>query len=133
MANTKNTLGKSERLKSRKRIDFLFTKGKSFHAHPIKVLFARVEEGEMLQAGVTVSSRNFKKAVDRNRVKRLLREAYRTQKSELQEILLKKDKRLIVFFIYVAKEMPVFADVYDKMGLLLKRVTTFIANDKVVS
>ena len=75
-----------------------------------------------LQAGVTTSSRNFKKAIERNRVKRVLREAYRLQKLPLQQHLKEKNISLALFFIYKGKELPVFAEVYEKMGIILQRL-----------
>jgi len=76
-----------------------------------------------LQAAVAVSSRNFKKAVERNRVKRIFREAYRLQKLPLQNFLKEQNKSLIVFFIYTGKELPVFAEVHNKMEIILQRLT----------
>ena len=90
--NSQFTFNKQEKLKSRKRIDHdLFSNGKSASAFPITVLFDFAENAaEPLQAGVTVSSRKFKKAVERNRVKRILREGYRLQKFPLEQYLKRK-------------------------------------------
>ena len=78
------TLNKDDRLKSRKAIEYLFKEGKSFSIFPLRVLYtinaASEKPTNNLRAGFSVSTRNFKKAVDRNRIKRLLREAYRLQK-----------------------------------------------------
>lgn len=79
-----------------------------------------------LQAGFTVSSRHFKKAVDRNRVKRLVREAYRLQKYELQLSPQLVKNSLSIFFIYVGKEIPEYALVYEKTGAVLKRLIKLI-------
>lgn len=105
------TLGKNERLKSRKLIDRLFREGKSLNAHPVKVLFIISEVPGSLQAGFTVSTKNFKKAVDRNRLKRLMREAYRLQKNELT----REDRHTILFFIYIGKEVTDFETMNAKM------------------
>ena len=83
---------------------------------------------EPLQAGVTASSRHFKKAVQRNRIKRVLREAYRLQKSPLQQAVKAQQKSLVLFFIYIGKELPVFAEVQQKMQVVLQRVTDNILN-----
>ncbi len=112
-------------------IEHLFSKGKSMSAFPLKLLYDfNEEETEPLRAGVTVSSRNFKKAVDRNRVKRVLREAYRLQKIPLQNLVVEHGKSLALFFIYIGKEMPVYKEVHEKMGLLLQRLTNDLSKNK---
>src|SRR5713226_7397126 len=92
------SLGKSERLKSRKQIDALFEAGKKITQFPFRLLY-RTEPGKgIVKAGFTVSSKNFPRAVDRNRIKRLSREAYRIQKKELETAVLKNDCILHLFF-----------------------------------
>ncbi|HLL44297.1 MAG TPA: ribonuclease P protein component [Segetibacter sp.] len=118
------TYNKEEKVKSRKLIEYLFSKGKSISAFPVKVLYDFVEDDTSvpLQAGVTTSSRNFKKAIERNRVKRILREAYRLQKLPLQQHLKEQNRSLALFFIYTGKELPVFAEVYERMGIILQKL-----------
>jgi ribonuclease P protein component len=120
------TLKKTERLKSRKSIDQLFNGGKNFFIHPFKVQYtvaAQTTAAEFpLQAGVTVSTRNFKKAVDRNRIKRLTREAYRLQKNTLELKLTQEGKNMRVFFVFVGKEIPLFAVMHEKLHLILERL-----------
>ena len=100
------TLGDNERLKSRKQIETLFAQGKSFALNPFKVYFliipqsAGVKRNNSLQFGVGVGAKNFKKAVDRNRIKRLTREAWRLQKNELKETARVRGKQMNVFLIY---------------------------------
>ena len=122
------TLGKDERLKSRKQIEKLFAEGKSFAVNPFRVYFivngqlSMVNGGSGLQFGVGVSNRNFKRAVDRNRIKRLTREAWRLQKNELNEQVKTTQKQLNVFFIYTGKELPDFTTVKDKVAVALKKL-----------
>ena len=122
------TLGKEERLKSRKLIEQLFREGKSFVLNPFRIYFVklRVEKGgsklENLKFGVGVSNKNFKKAVDRNRIKRLMKEAYRLQKNTVKQKLKNRNTLLNVFFIYTGKELPVYEDVYKKIGLILNKL-----------
>lgn len=126
------TLGKDERLKSRKQIEKLFAEGKSFAVNPFRVYFivngqlSMVDSGGYLQFGVGVSNRNFKRAVDRNRIKRLTREAWRLQKNELNEQVKKTQKQLNVFFIYTGKELPDFTTVKDKVAVALKKLAVKI-------
>ena len=125
------TLGKKERLKSRKQIEQLFDKGKSFVVTPFRVYFVvnhlpvpigRSMVNGPLQFGVGVSAKNFKRAVDRNRIKRLTREAWRLQKNELSEKIKTIQKQLNVFFIYTGKELPDFITVKDKVAVALKKL-----------
>lgn len=116
------TFKKAEKLKSRKLIDILFKAGKSFSSHPLRVMYLPQQKSLPLQTGFAVSTKNFKKAVDRNRIKRLMREAYRLQKNELTEKLITNGKSMAVFFIYTGKEIPAYKEVSDKMHSSLNRL-----------
>ena len=122
------TLGKHERLRSRKQIGQLFDKGKSFVVAPFRVYYfvngewSKVNKKGLLQFGIGVSSKNFKRAVDRNRIKRLTKEAWRLQKNELKEKMKEAGKQLNIFFIYTGKELPDFTTVKDKVGIALKKL-----------
>ena len=119
-------LGKQARLKSRKVIDQLFKGSKSFTVPPFRVIFhctklPEAPAGIQLQAGFSVSNRHFKKAVDRNRIKRLMREAYRLQKNELELIIKPHPVNLVFFIIYTGKDLPDYPLVFEKVkGILLK-------------
>jgi ribonuclease P protein component len=120
----KFTLNKTERLKRRKIIEQLFSEGRAVSAFPIRVQYKLVDEllTEPLQAGFSASSRTFKRAVDRNRIKRLMREAYRLQKAPLEQALQTKQRRLALFLIYTGKELPQYALVKEKMEVVLQRL-----------
>lgn len=120
------TLGKNERLKSRKQIELLFSEGKKFVVAPFRIFYLVRNSPLSLQFGVGVSSKNFKKAVDRNRIKRLTKEAYRVQKNDLKEKAQSAGKQLDLFFIYTSKEMPDYNLVKDKLALALKKLETLI-------
>ncbi len=125
-SKTRYTLGKTERLKSRKAIDQLFKNGKSFSAFPFRAVYSKQALDEKhvfnLQCAFSVSKRHFKKAVDRNRIKRLMREAYRLQKNELQLQLNEQQKSLLVFIMFTGNELPQYDLVFSKMGAVIKRL-----------
>lgn len=115
--------GKNEKLKSRKQIEQLFKEGKSFSNFPFRVVYVFVnEDTAILQAGFSVSTRYFKKAVDRNRIKRLMREGYRLQKNTLYNAVVASAKKLNVFFIYTGNELPEYELIFEKMGASVKRL-----------
>jgi ribonuclease P protein component len=106
-----------------KVIQRLFKEGKSFSLFPLRVVYMENERQDSpLQAGFSVSTRHFKRAVDRNRVKRLMRESYRLQKNNLANELEKKDKKLAVFFIYTSGDLPAFNELYEKIRNVLDRI-----------
>ena len=122
------TYHKKERLKKRKDIETLFKEGKTFGAYPFRLYYRALPtaiEGSqevVLQAGVSVSKKYFKRAVDRNRIKRLMREGYRLQKGGLILAVQAKSVALHLFIIYTGKELPVFEDVKNKLKTVLQRL-----------
>lgn len=106
-----------EKLKSRKLIKQVFEEGKTIKSYPLLVRFIETDE-ETHKVGVSVAKRNFKKAVDRNRIKRQLREAYRLNKEQLAD---KKSKYAVMIIFIGRKEVPTI-QVMDKVRLLLKDI-----------
>lgn len=120
----KQTLSKNERLKSRKIIEQLFSEGLSIAVFPIRITYKTIEKGDhILQAGFSASSRNFKKAVDRNRIKRLLRESFRRQRADLFNQLSSANLHLAIFIIFTGKEVPAYELVDEKMKKALKKLS----------
>ncbi|MEO8150008.1 MAG: ribonuclease P protein component [Bacteroidia bacterium] len=116
---------KEERLCSKKIFEELAVGKNSFFSHPIKLIWLQKEtlpDDALVQAAFTVPKRLFKKAVDRNRIKRIMREAYRLNKHYLYEDCIAKNKRLALLFVYVAKDSPNFNLMQEKLLLLLQRL-----------
>lgn len=100
----------------------LFLEGKKISVPPLRVFFLFLPEDAGLQLATGASSKVFKKAVDRNRVKRVIREAWRLQKNELQELVKAQKKQLLVFISYTAKELPEYKQVFSKTGMVIKKL-----------
>ncbi len=124
MANAPHSFSRIEKLKSRKLIEQLFSGGKAISVHPLRLIYITPTEqlNVPLKVGVTVSSRNFKKAVDRNRIKRLLREAYRLNKSDISEHVSATGLQLALFIIYTDRSLPEFTLINEKMKLILNKL-----------
>jgi ribonuclease P protein component len=134
---TRFGFGKREKLKSRKAIEALFTQGKSFSQFPLRVMYLFLPVASETEAGIQVavsaSKRHFKKAVDRNRIKRLLREAYRLQKESLVKPARNKKVRAHVFFMFVDKTLPDFETTKDAMSKCLQQLVKAIEKHEAVS
>jgi ribonuclease P protein component len=128
------TLGKQERLKSRKLIDQLFKEGKFFSVFPIRVVWQYQQNTSgILQAGFTVSTKHFKKAVHRNRIKRLMKEAYRLQKNDLQNDVDAVNKQLVIFLMYVGKDIPGYPLITEKINSILKRLQKIVHEENTAN
>ncbi len=115
------TFPKKERLKSKKLIQKLFARGKTHASFPLRLIYLDCDlpEDVVAQAGFSVPKRNFKKAVHRNRIKRLMRESYRLQK---HLIFNNPATSRALMFLYLDKEKPDFKTVYKAMGTLLEKL-----------
>ena len=123
------SLGRSERLKSRKQIDILFESGKKISQFPFRLLYlASPGKGEV-KAGFTVSSKNFPRAVDRNRIKRLSREGYRLQKKELETCVLKNELLISLFFIYTGREILTYQEISKSLNQVLIKLIRVLHAD----
>jgi ribonuclease P protein component len=115
---TRFTFKKEEKLTSEKWIKELFEKGSSFYLSPLKVIYLPHPNQELPnQVLISVPARNFKRAVDRNRIKRQLREAYRLYKHQLEP-----NHKWLIAYIYSAKEILPSAQIHQKMPLTLVRI-----------
>ena len=127
-----HTFPKSERLNSKKYIQTLFRKGAAFTHFPFKVIYLPLSREEALEAMnapdsakeppaaqllFSCSKRNFKKAPDRNKVKRRMREAYRRHKQ-----LVPEGSYFLIAYIYIAPEIFPYHFLEEKLKSSLKRL-----------
>lgn len=108
------TFQRAERLKSRKTIGKLFKEGHSIISYPVRFVWIKVETplGEFpVQMALSVPKRSFPKAVDRNRLRRKIREAYRLHKHSLYQELDSQEQQFALMVIYVAKETLTFQEI----------------------
>lgn len=119
-------LGKSYKLKSKKIIESLFNDGETVKQFPFLVKFCKQElpSKEVFQVVFSVSKRKFKKAPDRNRIKRLMRETVRKNKHGLEEYLKTNNEQLALFLIYTNTEIMTYEEMNRKIVLLFERLIT---------
>lgn len=113
-----------EHLKRKTYIRKVFSDGCSLYVFPIRFVYAsiaRESEHQYAQIGVSVSKRFFRKATDRNKIKRWLREAYRKNKYLVD---LNKQTLYAGMFIYTGKQLPDYVTIEKSMQALLKQFTT---------
>lgn len=120
---------KEEKLKGKKIIDLLFSDGKSVGKYPLRLVYVKhdFEENVPLKMGVSVSKKYFKKAVDRNYFKRVLRECYRLNKHLLTENL--EDKYCCMFF-YQTKDRLTYPEINEKTIQLFEKFVKVIQEEK---
>ena len=127
--NPSYNFDKQEKLKSRKLIEQLFASGNTFLLFPIKVVYVIVEERMdfPIKIGVSASKKNFKTAIDRNRIKRLLRENYRINKHPLHSYISVSGKQVALFFMYIDKKLPDNSVLQKKMPLVIDKLIKSIS------
>ena len=118
------TFRKDERLKSKKAISALFEEGNSFYCFPFRVLWMdSIHRGHFpAQVAVSVSKKNFKKAVHRNRIKRLMREAWRLYKNRLYSGLEEHNKKIIVMLVFTGNKIPSYKVSADSMEKVVSKL-----------
>lgn len=129
---------KSQKLCGDKPVGELFDRGSAFSRFPLRVVFLLCSERfngeEPLRMMVSVGKKRFKRAVKRNRVKRLVRESYRLRKQQLQDALESNypGAALHVAFVFLDKEMPDYAKVDTAMRQSLAKLRDLVAERKLV-
>ena len=119
-----NSFSKIEHLCGEKRITRLYTQGDAFIAYPVRVVFLIEPKSDIEPANVLISvpKKRFKRAVKRNRLKRLIREAYRLNKKDLIDKLDEKQLQVHIAFNYVSDDELDFASIEKKIKLSLQKL-----------
>lgn len=121
-----NSYPQNEKLKSRKTIDQLFSVGKSVAKYPLRLAYVETgsDHSEKIKMGVSVSKKYFKKAVDRNYFKRVLRETYRHNKHFLIECA--SGKNYAFMLLYQTKERLPYEEINTKTIQLFEKFASEI-------
>lgn len=124
------TFKKEERLCSKKVIDKLFDDGKSIFVFPLKIVYLEtsLSSSSKVQAAFTVPKRNFKKAVQRNLIRRKIREAYRLNKTNFYNEL--GETQLAVFFIYTGKKSAEYHTIEEAIKKGLQKMALEVSSIK---
>ncbi|GAA3761123.1 ribonuclease P protein component [Flavobacterium ginsengiterrae] len=123
------TYPKNERLKSKTTIGLLFSEGKSVSKYPLRLVYRQAEENFQgnTKVGVSVSKKYFKKAVDRNYFKRVLRETYRLNKHLLLDNL---EKPYSFMLFYQTKDRLSYDEIHTKTIQLFEKFVLQMNNSK---
>ena len=115
------SFGKKEKLKSKVIIDRLFAEGNSLKKYPLRLIYVPLEglPEDVHKTAVSVPKRNFKKAVDRNHLKRLMREAFRKNKYLVAS---KLESSYALMFIYTGREKVSYLKLFSVTEELLKNL-----------
>lgn len=124
----KQTFKKGERLTNKKVFELLFNSGESFSLLPFRLVWVNTKSGSSfpVQLGISVPKRSFAKAVDRNKLKRRIREAYRKNKSLIYEVVKQKDRTIALMIIYTAKDMLSYQEIEKKMVVSLQKMIALL-------
>lgn len=116
---------KSERIFLQREIDALFEEGDSFISFPLRVVFSTKPPASGSRASVFISvpKKRIRQAVKRNRIKRLIREAYRLNKPDFLNSMEGEDKRILVAFIYIGNEVKDYCTMEAAMIKALDALT----------
>ena len=126
----KHTFRKYERLYLKKQIDAVFKKGKQFRAFPFFVRFMETDDLDYIaKVMFVVPKKKFKRAVKRNRIKRLMKEAYRLNKHQLYECLQKNNRKILIVVSYFQDKLPDYKTVENGITDIFTKICASIGDE----
>lgn len=127
----RNTFSRTERLKQKRLFDQLFSNANKQLRHPVLAIWKEVElpANVPAQVGFSVPKKHYKRAVQRNHVKRRLREAYRLQKHSLHRLLLNDQRQVAILFVTLKTDNTSYEHLQQKMVLLLQDIEAKLRSD----
>lgn len=125
----RNTFRKLERLVSRKAFETLVREGTSVHHAPIRLTwhFQTLSTGYPAATAFTVPKRNFRRAVDRNHIKRLMREAFRKNKAAVYALLTQQGRETAMLFVYTGRSLPDYQEVEKQINRCLHQLSRHLS------
>lgn len=132
----KYTLSKDEKLKSRKSIGLLFSSGKVIFKYPLRVNFHIYEntpdntQAVIIKSAFSAPKRKFKRAVDRNRIKRLMKESYRINKYDILSVVnTSRNIQIEILWTYIAEEILTLKQIDKSIKWVLEKIISDVINE----
>ena len=120
-----NTFSKAERISAQREIDLLFSEGASFIAYPLRVIHLQKQpfSGVPCSVLISVPKKRLKHAVDRNRIKRLVRESYRLNKRSFIDFIQTQTIGFLIAFVYVGNGVASYSEIETAVQKALRILT----------
>ncbi|MFA5574593.1 MAG: ribonuclease P protein component [Brumimicrobium sp.] len=120
--------GKEYKLCNKRIIDEIFNSNQHLKSFPfvLKYIQTTLKSNTNFQVVISVPKRKFKKAVDRNRIRRIIREAIRKNKYIIESVELSQNQKFALFLIYTSDKEESYQTIFDKIELLFKRLVDTI-------
>ena len=127
-STSRQTFHRAERLRSRKLIEQVAKEGKNVSGgyFRLKWLKATLDGNYPAQLAISVSKKRFKRSVDRNRIKRLIREVYRKKKYEIYETLQQQEMQVALLLMYSSDILPTYVEVENDLTIILKKLQSAV-------
>ena len=128
METKKYGLTKKERISSKKEIDLLFTKGESFIIYPLRIVYVEhaceeISDKSAVSIMVSIPKKKFKRAVKRNRLKRLIKESFRLNKNDLTGKIASQSKCISIAFLYLPDEEKPYTEIESAVQKALETLS----------